>query len=200
MNDENMSAVEKQLEHMFHILNREYFDGKLDEPAIVVKSDLKNRQKISTNKIWSGESINYYEISISAGLLNEPINEIAAALLHQCVHLWNLKCGIKDVSRGGAYHNKRFRDSAEEHGLKVKYDAQNGWVKTSATHQLSVFVQKQNWMSFSLKRNRQSFDGTNHTRKYICPKCKNSVRATKIVRISCIDCNQPMVEEVKDII
>ena len=33
------------------------------------------------------------------------------------------------------------------------------------------------------------------TRKYICPICGQSVRATKRVNIMCMDCNAPMVEE-----
>ncbi len=31
------------------------------------------------------------------------------------------------------------------------------------------------------------------TRKYICPCCGNSVRATKAVNIACLDCNERMV-------
>lgn len=34
------------------------------------------------------------------------------------------------------------------------------------------------------------------TRKYICPQCGLSVRATKVVKIACIDCNNiQMIEE-----
>ena len=33
------------------------------------------------------------------------------------------------------------------------------------------------------------------TRKYVCPICANSVRATKAVNIICADCNEPMQEE-----
>ncbi len=33
-----------------------------------------------------------------------------------------------------------------------------------------------------------------NSRKYICPCCKNSVRATKTVNIACLDCEIPMVE------
>ena len=34
---------------------------------------------------------------------------------------------------------------------------------------------------------------TSSTRKYICPCCGNSVRATKEVHIACLDCSVPMV-------
>jgi hypothetical protein len=35
---------------------------------------------------------------------------------------------------------------------------------------------------------------TSSTRKYICPCCGMSVRATRVVRIACIDCDEQMVE------
>lgn len=34
------------------------------------------------------------------------------------------------------------------------------------------------------------------TRKYICPKCGLSIRATKVVRIACMDCGNIQMEEV----
>lgn len=37
------------------------------------------------------------------------------------------------------------------------------------------------------------------TRKYICPKCGLSIRATKAVRIACIDCGNVQMEEPVDL-
>ena len=34
---------------------------------------------------------------------------------------------------------------------------------------------------------------TSSTRKYLCPCCGNSVRATKSVNIGCLDCQAPMI-------
>lgn len=194
--DDNISSVERKLEEFFLTLNHNYFGDMLDKPLIVIKSDLKNSQKISTNKIWSNEEDEYYEISISAGLLNKSIVDIVVAILHQCVHLWDAKCGIKDTSRGGSYHNKRFKESAESHGLEVEYNERNGWADISASQQLLEFIECQKWESFSLTRTPKTFDSSNlHHRKYFCPNCKKSVRATKIVRILCLDCNLEMIED-----
>jgi len=33
-----------------------------------------------------------------------------------------------------------------------------------------------------------------NSRKYVCPCCGNSVRATKEVHIACMDCQQTMIE------
>lgn len=35
---------------------------------------------------------------------------------------------------------------------------------------------------------------TSSTRKYVCPCCGNSVRATKAINIACLDCNRQMLE------
>lgn len=34
---------------------------------------------------------------------------------------------------------------------------------------------------------------TSSTRKYICPCCGVSVRATRTVRVACMDCDMPLV-------
>ena len=34
------------------------------------------------------------------------------------------------------------------------------------------------------------------TRKYLCVRCHNSVRATKDVNIMCMDCMLPMIKQV----
>lgn len=81
--DDNISSVERKLEEFFLTLNHNYFGDMLDKPLIVIKSDLKNSQKISTNKIWSNEKDEYYEISISAGLLNKSIVDIVVAITTQ---------------------------------------------------------------------------------------------------------------------
>lgn len=193
--NDNISSVEKQLEEIFCALNHKYFGNKLEKPVIVVKSDLRNYQKISTDKIWSSENCGYYEICISAGLLNKSIEDVVVAILHQCVHLWNAKCGIKDTSRAGMYHNKKFRESAESCGLKVEYNKNNGWSDITASQQLLDFIRCQKWNRFPLMRNKMAFDANNkHHRKYSCPNCRKSVRATKNVRILCMDCNLQMVE------
>lgn len=48
-------------------------------------------------------------------------------MLHECVHLWNMQQGVKDTSRGGAYHNKKFRDAAVARDLDIRHDPRIGW-------------------------------------------------------------------------
>ena len=39
--------------------------------------------------------------------------ELAATLLHEMAHLYNLEHGIQDVSNNGYYHNMKFKATAE---------------------------------------------------------------------------------------
>jgi len=59
-----------------------------------------------------------HQISISSEYLNRGVVEIVETLLHECVHLWCWWLGVKDTSSGGLYHNKRFKERAEQAGLK----------------------------------------------------------------------------------
>ena len=191
----NISSVEKRLEGIFSALNQKYFGNALEEPMIVVKSDSKSYQKVSKGKVWSSENVEHYEIRISAGVLNKSVEETVVAILHQCVHLWNTKCGVKDTSRAGLYHNKRFKESAEAHGLKVGYNERNGWSDIRASQELFDFIKCQQWEPFLLTRSQEKFDTSNkHQRKYCCPHCKKGVWATRKMRILCMDCNLQMID------
>lgn len=50
---------------------------------------------------------------------NSPWAEMAAPLLHEMSHLYNLKHDIQDVSNSDYYHNMKFRAAAEAHGLHI---------------------------------------------------------------------------------
>lgn len=71
------------------------------------------------------------EIMMGAeGLRREP-RQVLATLIHEAAHGLAHARGIKDTSRDGKYHNKRFRDLAEELGLQVESDKTRGHTKTS---------------------------------------------------------------------
>ena len=120
--------------------------------------------------------------------------------------------GVQDCSRGGTYHNRRFRETAEARGLKVDFSERYGWAHTSPGEELLDFVLKYGLTDILLNRNdtmgyRITGTGTHSgitvggiikkssTRKYCCPCCGISVRATKMVNIGCLDCGQQMIIE-----
>ena len=189
---------------LYEYVNQHLFKFELERPVITVQTDERNKAYgwFTLSKVWkeNEQDEGEYEINMSAQFLNRPINEIASTLIHEMCHHWAKLNNMQDCSRGGAYHNKLFKKIAEEHGLKVENVPKIGWSKTSLTEETERLLQ-----SF-LKDNPetliyrvQNFKGarvkTSSTRKYICPCCGNSVRATKCVNIACIDCDEPMQEE-----
>ena len=53
------------------------------------------------------------EINIDTVGLGRTKTEIFTTLHHEMVHLYNIEHEVQDTSRGGSYHNKKFRDEAE---------------------------------------------------------------------------------------
>lgn len=200
------------LEKMFRALNAKYFDGALEEPIITIQSTPRAYGHVTVAKSWRRGLENRHELNIGAGTLDRPIEHIAATLLHEMCHLWNLQNGIQDCSRGCQYHNKKFRDTATARDLDISYDSRIGWSITQPTEALCDFVIAQGWTDIAMTRiewgstprgagsgntaggaTAKPTGGPNaHHRKYACPCCGNSVRATKEVHILCIDCGEVM--------
>lgn len=82
----------------------------------------------------------FYEINICAEHLARPFEQVAETLLHEMVHLYNLQIGVQDTSRNGTYHNKKFKETAEQHGLDVGKDPKYGWTITTLDAEARAFV------------------------------------------------------------
>ena len=201
------------LEKIFRAVNAKYFGGQLEEPIITIQSTPKAYGHVTVAKAWQRGDTTRHELNIGAGTLNRDIAYVVCTLVHECVHLWNLQNGIQDCSRGGAYHNKRFKQAAEARDLKISYDPRIGWSITEPTDALCEFILEQGWEDIQMNRMENSYTprgrgagdaagkptGTSnpnsHSIKYVCPCCRNSVRATKVVNIKCADCDMMMVAQ-----
>ena len=207
-----MSRAVSQLEHIYNSLNADFFAGELPTPIITVQSKPGTMGHCSVSKIWQRKEDKTYELNIAAEVLNYPIEETLDTMLHEMVHLYCRQHDIKEVSRGGKYHNKRFKAIAEEHGLTCVPCGQYGW-NTTPGDNLVEYALNKGWNEILLGRNslppamRTGATGTaqprtapggekrpSSTRKLICPKCSQSVRATRKVNILCGDCMERMVE------
>ncbi len=124
------------LEKMFRALNSRYFNGQIEEPVITVQSTPRSYGHVTTDKAWRRGEENRHELNIGVGTLDRPIENIVATLLHEMVHLWNIRKGVQDCSRHGAYHKKRFRDAATSHDLAISYDIRIGWSITEPANYL----------------------------------------------------------------
>lgn len=55
-----------------------------------------------------------------------PAEDVLVTLLHEACHVWALLTGVKDTSRDGRYHNRRFGEIALAIGLAVEKDDRIG--------------------------------------------------------------------------
>lgn len=204
-----MSRAVSQLEHIFNTLNTDFFDGSLPVPIITVQSQPGTMGHTSVAKIWKRGEDNTYELNIAAEVLDYNIEETLDTMLHEMVHMYCRENSIKECSRGGSYHNKRFKEEAERRGLTCYYTTQYGWNTTPGNNLLEYALSK-GWSEIRIARSTPiRFGGkagsgqtgttapgqrTSSTRKVQCPKCGQSVRATKTVNILCGDCIEKMIE------
>lgn len=200
------------LEEAFDVLNERYFESALSRPAITIQSTPRAHGHFTPYDAWDnrhGEKLK--EINLGAESLRRPVSEVIATLMHEMVHYYCHVQGIKDVSRGNTYHNKRFKEEAEKRDLIISYADGVGYSVTRPSQEISDLVSELGWANkLQLFRNSErkrtsagnsDREGTvngegkkkSSTRKYMCPKCGLNIRATKEVHIACIDCgNIPM--------
>jgi hypothetical protein len=188
-----------ELGRIFRLLNHKYYSGMLETPIIAIQT--KGKQNAygwcTTRKIWREQTENgseFYEITMTAEHLTRSNADIVTTLLHEMAHLHNLQFGIKDTSRSGTYHNERFKKVAEAHGLIIEYMEKHGWTLSSLNPDAQEYLAeiKVNRQAFKVARQaavvREKGKTKSSTRKYECPMCGMSVRATKAVKIICAEC------------
>lgn len=204
------SRVVGYLEKMYRQLNADKFNNELEEPIITIQSTPNAYGHVTCSRIWKTKDVQRFELNIGAGTLDRPIENVVSTLLHEMVHIYNLMNDIKDCSRGNTYHNKKFKGKAEEVGLIIECHPTYGWTLTSPSESLIDYICNQGWEDILINRGerlRVAVGGasgskgpdnsptpakTSSTRKYQCPCCKMSVRATKVVNIVCGDCCEKM--------
>ncbi|MCM1104700.1 MAG: SprT-like domain-containing protein [Clostridium sp.] len=206
------SRVTGYLEKMYRELNADKFGGQLEETVITIVNTPRAYGHVTCAKVWKvakkGEQESRYELNVSSDSMARPIEDVVSTMLHEMVHIYHLMNGIKDVSRGGTYHNKTFKSKAESVGLVIEHSDKYGWTITSPSEKLIVYIISKGWTEIAMNRGGiSSFGGTSggtdsagkpdgkkikkpsSTRKYMCPCCSMSVRATREVRIKCADCD-----------
>lgn len=202
------------LEKIYRQLNVDFFNGELEDCTITVQSTPRAYGHVTCGKVWKVKDCNRYELNIGAGTLNRPIESVVSTMLHEMVHIYNLMHDIQDCSRGNTYHNKKFKEKAESVGLIIEYDKRIGWSITSPSDALVLYICEMGWNDILMNRGESYYSGVSgtgtvtggspvtpkmkkpsSTRKYVCPACGMSVRATRDVRLMCIDCMEVMEKE-----
>ena len=211
------SRAAGQLEKMFRALNRDSFGGELEEPIITIQSTPGAYGHVTVGKTWKRKDDWRHELNMAADWLERPIEDLTATLIHEMVHLYNIKKGIQDCSRGGTYHNKKFKEEAEKHMISIEKNEKYGWTITKPTEELVNYIISQGWEEIRISRfplaglRGPAGDKTKggdtqppageekptRTRwKHVCPKCKAIARTTKEFPLICGICNVEM--EIED--
>lgn len=209
----NYQRVSNYLVKIFKAINEEYFNNELEIPTITIQSTVGAYGHVSVQKVWHNNDTATHELNLSADYLNRPIENTVATLIHEASHLYALQNDIKDTSNRGVYHNKNFKKIAEEMGhLHIEKHDKYGWTITEPTEDTLDFIINYGFEDIQLVRGSQfSFNGIggskagnggvippktrkpSSTRKYICPCCGNSFRATKELNVMCMDCNEQFI-------
>lgn len=195
-----MQDLQIIMQGMFSRINEHFFNNELEKVVITFEAGFKKGAFgwIHTVKDWKQGQTERYNINISADYLDRNKEQIISTLIHEMCHLYALQNDIKDTSRSGIYHNKKFKKIAEEHGLNVLEADKIGWSVTSLKPETAEWLQancnfgeitickKKPLVADKIATPKQS------SRKYICPCCGLIVRATKECRIKCVECDKEL--------
>lgn len=199
------------LEKIFRALNADSFAGELEEPIITIQSTPTAYGHVTVAKTWKRKDDWRHELNIAADWLERPIEHVVATMIHEMTHLYNIQHDIQDCSRGGSYHNRKFKEEAEKHMIQVEKHEKYGWTITSPTDELLEYIMDKGWEDIDMgrgvlfglfggkdtgkpKKGPEGDAGTpdapkkGNSRRYQCPKCKSIVRATKDLHIICGSC------------
>lgn len=207
------------LEKIFRALNADSFAGELEEPIISIMSTPGAYGHVTVGKVWKRKGEERHELNIAADWLQRPIEQVVATMIHEMVHLYNMQNDIQDTSRGGSYHNKRFKEEAEKHMIRIEKHEKYGWTITLVTDELLEYVMDKGWGDIDMGRgglwsllgtgsNGNGNNGTGaagkpvgdtekgkpkgNSRRYVCPGCGLIARTTKDARLFCGGCDVEM--------
>ena len=222
-----LKNMQEVLEYGFEVLNKVYFNNELPPIVISIMSSPKSNGHFTCGKVWRAEETLMHEINISAEHLDRPIENIMATLQHEMVHYYCQINGISDTCQYGRYHNGNFKREAEARGLMISRANGIGWSVTQPSESF-IEVLKEHGIEKPIDINRDGLavdiagilgilgkggnDGNGvagtqtiqpkypkqSTRKYQCPCCGNSFRATKEINVLCMDCNEQYVVVKKE--
>lgn len=80
---------------------------------------------------WVADGTARGEVLLAGEALHLPPEQVLEILVHEAAHGINCARGVKDTSRGGRYHNQRFKATATEVGLRVQRMDPYSWARTT---------------------------------------------------------------------
>lgn len=192
-----MAELSASMMAAFNALNEHYYKGELEKPVITFKEGKRKQAYgwIETRKQWVQGKNERYEINLSVDFLGERSVECTiSTLMHEMAHLYNLQNNIKDTSRAGVYHNKKFKETAEAHGLIIDFNEHIGWSITKLTDEAKSWIAGNiNIKDIKIyKRTAERVPGATKPKqsmkKLVCPCCGAIARVTSDIQLICGEC------------
>lgn len=200
----NIEKATQELHKGFALLNKSLFNNELPNTALTIQSQGRKQGILgwcTVGEVWTDRDGKHatYEINITAEHLNRTVDEIMCTLIHEMVHLDNAIKGIKDTSRGYTYHNKKFKQTAEDHGLVIGYDDRIGHSPSTLKPETVELIASFNLDAEAFNLARISAGGVTTTKgssqsKWVC-ECGTAIRASKEINVICGDCETQFVRE-----
>lgn len=200
----NLSKAHIELDRLFDIFNKKYFDSSLQKPMIIIQSTGKKpiNGYCTAQQMWKNENGDgLYEMGISAEHLTRTVEDLCGTLIHEMVHLYNLSNGIKDVASNYIYHNKNFKLQAEKRGLIITKAPKVGWSVTSLQDETKEFISSLNvdqtvFSYYRVYYQKPKIINKYPQYKYMCPKCGEKILSRNIdLRLSCDSCSDYSEDE-----
>jgi hypothetical protein len=191
------------LELCFDKLNEAKFNNELPQAVITIQAKGKRNAMgwCSINPIWhdTEKKDERREINICAEYANIKVLDIAEIMLHEMVHYYADLKGIKTTSRGGTFHNKKYKQYADQYGLEVEHDKKYGYAFTKLKKETAELVEKMNFSQDAFMLSRANDGGKLNKKKgsikHTCPTCGNTARTTKDIPLICGDCKVEMLSD-----
>ena len=160
----NYRRTVQYLQKIYNLINEEYFNGELEEITLTVQESGRSYGHVTVSNTWFTDDKAMKELNISANYLRRDITEVVTTLIHECSHIWNMQHEIKDTSNGYIYHNKRFKQTAEELGkIKISRSEKYGWTISEATEETVDFCVRNGLENILIGRQLDFSFGTGFT-------------------------------------
>lgn len=195
-----------ELHKIFHFLNDKVFQNELPLPTVTIQSRGKRNALgwCSQNPIWLNkeETDKRHEINICAENANMKVIDILEIMLHEMCHYYADLHEIKTTSRGGTFHNKKFKEIAEKFGLIVTKTQKYGYADTKLSNDMMQLAQDNKFDQEAFQLYRINDEGLISKKrgsiKHTCPDCNAVARSTKEMVLICGKCNSEMENDAED--
>lgn len=158
---------------------------------------------------WQHADTKLPEVFVSGEGLQRPVGDILVTLLHEAAHALADARGIKDTSRQGRWHNKKFAELGTQLGLVITQHPKFGWSDSQlANGTADTYTAELNALADALSVYRHpepinSTERANSNNGLSCEcGCGRKIRVSRKVYeagpITCGVCNTPFASDEPD--